>query len=52
MAVEQPTERTVDQTDRFDHCRDCGQPIQGITATKPGTHEFVGCGHSASSHRL
>ncbi len=33
-------------------CPECGSPVAGIATTEPGVHEFVSCGHRASSRAL
>lgn len=33
-------------------CPRCGTPVTGIAATEPGRHEFVDCGHRASTQVL
>lgn len=33
-------------------CPECGSPVAGIATTEPGVHEFVSCGHRASSRPL
>lgn len=33
-------------------CPVCGAPVEGIEATRPGEHRFVGCDHYASARFL